>query len=161
MGKIWTKDAEREQLRKIDALIEETEVGSYIRMAFSGCVKMAKDNIDNDFANSFPEMIAEREKCICDLKQKAIDKSWDHKDDILRLEHERDALQSNLDNAESNAKIWADIAERHMRSIKEVTEQRDALAECVDGLNEIITKQEKQIIELKAKLYDYMMKGAE
>ena len=52
MAKVWSKDAEREQLQKIAALIEETEPGSYIRMTFAGVCDVCKRNIEDDFGDS-------------------------------------------------------------------------------------------------------------
>lgn len=49
---MWTKEQEREQLRKIVALIEETGVGSYISMSFSGIPEMCERNIAEDSANN-------------------------------------------------------------------------------------------------------------
>ena len=47
-----TKNEERQILNQIAALIEEAGKDSYIACAFAGCVEIARDNINNDFANS-------------------------------------------------------------------------------------------------------------
>lgn len=47
-----TKNEERQILNQIAALIAEAGENSYIGYAFEGCVSIARDNIDNDFANS-------------------------------------------------------------------------------------------------------------
>lgn len=47
-----TKNEERQILNQIAALIESAGEGSYIDYAFEGCVAIARDNIENDFANS-------------------------------------------------------------------------------------------------------------
>ena len=47
-----TKNEERQILNQIAALIESAGKDSYIGYAFAGCVEIANDNINNDFANS-------------------------------------------------------------------------------------------------------------
>lgn len=48
-----TKAEERKTLDKIAALIESAGPDSYIAAAFTGCVAMASENIDNDFMDSW------------------------------------------------------------------------------------------------------------
>ena len=58
-----TKDQERKALEQIAKIIES--VGgkdSYIGIAFAGCIEMAQSNIDNDFADSYSDIVANREK---------------------------------------------------------------------------------------------------
>lgn len=141
MGKVWTKDAEREQLRKIAELIEETECGSYIRMAFAGCVKMAEENIEFDFANSYPDQIDFKDKQNAEMGEK-----------LLKLEHENQAMEQHLKEKEAEIQKLGHMLESKSAECNRIAEERDAMADCVDGSNEIIDKADAEIRKLKAEI---------
>ena len=62
MASIASKDQERKVLEQITKLINSLGEDSYCGCAFAGCVEMAKDNIENDFCNSWQDK--------CDVKDK-------------------------------------------------------------------------------------------
>jgi hypothetical protein len=64
-----TKNEERQILNQIAALIAEAGENSYIGYAFEGCVSIARDNIDNDFANSLFTKNARLENDIRDMNK--------------------------------------------------------------------------------------------
>lgn len=64
-----TKNEERQILNQIAALIDEAGKDSYIGYAFAGCVEIANDNIDNDFANSLLSKSARLEADIRDMNK--------------------------------------------------------------------------------------------
>ena len=153
---IWTKDAEREQLQKIESLIMATEPGSYIRTAFDGCIDMAKNNIENDLGDSFPVMLKDKEKTIADM----IHKTQEAGGIIRQLEHERDTLTNQIGNLRETLENRNKLIDSHRAEIDNLREALSTMTECNDGNNEIITELEDQIKDLKARLYDFMMKGA-
>lgn len=50
-----TKQQEREALEKIKGIVEELGENSYIGKAFEGCFEMARENIEDDFFDSWKE----------------------------------------------------------------------------------------------------------
>ena len=54
---MMTKQEERQALKKIEKILAEAGEDSYIGMAFTGCCKIALDNIENDFGNSLQESL--------------------------------------------------------------------------------------------------------
>lgn len=95
---IMTKAQEREILNQISELIDSTEPGSYIRTAFSGCVQMAENNIRDDFANNYPDMIEYRDAQIETLKKEVADLRHDYK---LEADH-NEKLLAELSESKKN-----------------------------------------------------------
>ena len=135
--KIWTKDEERNQLRKIAELIEETDADSYIRMAFCGCVKLAEENIEYDFGNSFPDMLDFRAKQIAEMTE-----------EIVNLRAERDAIDRNYEQeieAHNNCK----------QILAETQDELDVISHFADGLGERIDDMEKKIHMYETEIAQY------
>lgn len=166
MAKVWSKDAEREQLQKIAALIEETEPGSYIRLAFAGCVKIAEENIQFDFGTSYPDMIAYKDK------------------ELIAAQKRIEELRNKADAAEGRANLQKDRAEGAIKKMDQmqtfieknfgelneqiiewknkysyaVNDYERCLKEMQDKLNAKTSSEELEIMRLKAEIYD-LMKG--
>lgn len=66
---IATKDQERKALNKIKDIIASLGENSYIATAFEGCIKVAEDNINNDFACSILQQYEIAEKRIKELQK--------------------------------------------------------------------------------------------
>ena len=136
--KIWTKDAEREQLRKIAELIEETDADSYIRMAFCGCVKLAEENIEYDFGNSFPDMLDFRAKQIAEMTE-----------EIVNLREEKQKAEAE----------YAQEIEAHnncKQILTETQDELDVISQFAEGLGERIDDMEKEMVMIKAELKQYI-----
>lgn len=145
---MWSKEAERNQLRKIEDLINETEPGSYIRMAFAGCVRMAEDNIENDFANNYPEIVESRDKTIAELRGK-----------ITANELDKKLMAEDLDRAGKREENLEKQKEEAEKMIVELANENDKLAQDSAWKDEEIERKNAEILKLKARLYDYMMEG--
>ena len=52
-----TKDQEREALEKIKAILDTLGLDSYVGTAFEGCLEIAEENIENDFAFSMKQRV--------------------------------------------------------------------------------------------------------
>ena len=52
-----TKDQEREALEKIKAILDTLGPDSYVGTAFEGCLEIAEENIENDFACSMKQRV--------------------------------------------------------------------------------------------------------
>lgn len=159
MGKIWTKDAEREQLRKIVALIEETEIGSYIRMSFSGIPEMCEQNITEDSANNMPDAVAFREKQIAELQNQRNEAVNNALEKLHRLEHENSALEDNLRKTADQLDQYKQIVHNQSEKIGQLSEELCEASDTLAIRTKLLDEKDEEIMRLKAELYDYM-KGA-
>ena len=159
MGKLWTKDAEREQLRKIEALILETEADSYIRMAFEGCVRMAEENIEYDFANNYPDMIDHKDKEIQDLRNSIREfekRDTEHGKVLKSVEYDRDTTRQYAEQLESRIADLEHLLESHKQVAKNMSEQMNELQDGISDLQEKLKDRDAKIVSLKAEVYDWM-----
>lgn len=154
---ISTKDQEREALKKIKEIVAGLGEDSYIAAAFDGCFELAENNIDNDFADSM--------KQIADSARKALE----------TVKEEKMQLQREARDLSEMAEALADEKDRLNKEIKAASEKIDVLeAERENILSESAENARKynmaeednkalraEIIQLKAKLYDYIIKEQE
>lgn len=147
-----TKKQEREALQKIEAIIESMGKDSYIGMAFAGCCEMAADNIENDFANSM-------------MEQRDYEAMEGYKKDkiISKLEDEKKTAEARADLEERTAIQWKEDCERwEDRYNREFSRREEAEAtgsRLVDekvSLEQKLEEAKREIVELKAKLYDFL-----
>lgn len=135
-----TKEQELKALEKIKKIVEELGEDSYIGMALDGCVEIAEDNINNDFACSMKQrwQSAEKETEKFSLRLKERDNQIEQlKKEIKGLESDREELAQKCESlSENNTKLWNQYRE---------CQERAELAEM-------------EIIKLKAKLYDLICK---
>lgn len=144
---MMTKDEEREVLKKIKALIDSTGSDSYIEAAFDGCVELAEENIANDFMTSFKER---SEKAWSDkLIAEAVKE--DQASVIRRLENQLKEVEEKNDNQRQRILEL----ENNLRQANEGT--AEAIRKDAAKFDEI-QKLNKELITLKAKLYDLMTK---
>ena len=136
-----TKDQEREVLQKIAKLINSTEEGSYIKTAFQGCVADARENIDNDFALSWYGRAQSAERKAAEAQTVAKD---------AREAYE--ALKATAAQKDRYIEYWKGEAEAAGRENAELEKEAEAAKAEADALRQ-------EVIELKAKLYDFMTKG--
>lgn len=129
-----TKEAELKLLEQIDALIKSADEGDYIPMTFDGIVEVCRRNITDDFGDQpVRDLELERERFSAEVRMH---------DETKRL----------LAEAQGKLKEAIRDAEGMMNRITELTEERDAIAECVDGNNSIIDQAEAEIRNLKAEI---------
>lgn len=136
-----TKDQEREVLRQIIKLIDSTEDGSYIKTAFQGCVADADENIENDFALSWYDRAQSAERKAEEAQAVAKD---------AREAYE--ALKATAAQKNKYIEYWKGETEAAGRENAELTKEAEAAKAEADALRH-------EVIELKAKLYDFMAKG--
>lgn len=142
---MMTKDQEREVLKKIAKLIESTGEDSYIKAAFDGCIELAEENITNDFVSSFKE-ISERAHT-AELTAKAIQQ--DQAEVIKRLERNLDEIETMNRNQQQRIKdLESQLKEANQHTAESIKKDAEKFDE-IQRLN-------KEIINLKAKLYDLM-----
>lgn len=142
-----TKDQERKALEQIRKIVASLGEDSYIGTAFEGCFEIAAENIENDFACSMKQRKEAAEAAEDSLREKltAAKKELADGDSKLRV------AEMNLEEAtqkNNSLRNRAELAEQHM---KLEAERANRLAD----KNKLLAQ---TIIELKAKLYDYMTK---
>lgn len=139
------KQDERKALEEIRKIIDGLGKDSYIGIAFEGCLEIAEQNIDNDFACSMrqraesAERINERLSAQLAAKDEQIksmqvlcDSHGRQSDEYCRINK---ALKDELDQArDTSVNLWNDLR----------------------AAEKTINDQAEQIVHLKAKLYDLM-----
>ena len=146
-----TKAEELKILAKIEELIAEAGEDSYIRMTFAGVPEICRRNIEDDFGDIPVKDLEElREKQNAELMRK--DAECGQK--ILRLEHENQALQSNLDKATENLEKYKEICHNQSGKIAEMQESIEACGDCMMDNEKHIAELENEIVRLKAEVYD-------
>lgn len=139
-GVVTIKDRERKALEEIKAIVDSLGADSYVGAAFKGCFEIARDNIDNDWCCSMQDKVNTAESA-CDLVR----------DQRRKLEEELKAVKKELDGEKKQTKF---LTERIRKNNQIVEHDAIKLAE----LRATCDQQGSEIIKLKAKLYDLMVK---
>ena len=133
------KDTELRILDKIEELIKSAGEDSYIADTFDGIVEVCRNNIRNDFGD----------RPVQDLED--MRKRFDAE---VRMHDEDKRI---IDVSQTMCKAALDECERLRKQVAELTDQRDCMAECVDGNNHIIDEAEAEIRKLKAEIVKMRM----
>lgn len=155
-----TKDQEREALEKIKAILDTLGPDSYVGTAFEGCLEIAEENIENDFA--------------CSMKQRVeavVVENTRLKEKVKELEDKLAESEKDYEAARAAAHLVADEKDAEIQRLKaqvqELSEKLASAEEALEDANEEAGNAEArsgeaqaEIIRLKAKLYDYMTAGA-
>lgn len=155
-----TKDQEREALEKIKAILDTLGPDSYVGTALEGCLEIAEENIENDFA--------------CSMKQRVeavVVENTRLKEKVKELEDKLAESEKDYEAAHAAAHLVADEKDAEIQRLKaqvqELSEKLASAEEAIEDANEEAGNAEArsgeaqaEIIRLKAKLYDYMTAGA-
>lgn len=133
-----TKAEERKALAQIEKIIEELGAESYIGKAFEGCAEIARDNIDSDFWNSMKDQRDAATKREYEASQKA----QKLRDEVKKLNEEKDDWKSCAEKLRGNWREAKDIATENWKKFREQEDKVEAL--------------QMEIIKLKARLFDMM-----
>lgn len=146
-----TKEQERKALEQIKKIVEGLGEGSYVAAAFEGCFEDAESNIENHFAGSMKnryEFEAKRRSELFEQNKKLTLK-------VLTLEDTVDRLTKIIEIVEANADVdFNRIKTESDQSVEALKKEMDARFEAehtIEALNQTI-------LELKAKLYDLIVK---
>lgn len=145
-----TKDDERKALKKIVKIIEKLGPDSYVAAAFEGVEALALENIADDAAYSFPGRIRGLERLTEEIREECTaEKNRREEAGHLKAvaEAERDAWQTRAERAEAEAQAATDAANDWIRARNESEERAQAAEAEAEALR-------REIVELKAKLYD-------
>ncbi len=141
---MMTKEQERKALSQIENILNACDPDGYVATAFDGCVEMAATNIDCDWLGS---MKAER------------DAAQRHKESFL-AENKEQAKQIDEQKKKIN-QLQEDLNKEHNDRMQEIVKLTDKYNEQLtvnETLNAKVQDLEQQIIQLKAKLYDLLIK---
>ena len=155
-----TKDQEREALEKIKAILDTLGPDSYVGTAFEGCLEIAEENIENDFAFSMKQRV-----------EAAVVENSRLKERVKELEDKLAESEKDYEAAHAAAHLVADEKDAEIQRLKtqvqELSEKLASAEEALEDANEEAGNAEArsgeaqaEIIRLKAKLYDYMTAGA-
>lgn len=142
-----TKEQERKALEQIRKIVDGLGEGSYIGMAFEGCFEDAEENINNDWGVSMKQRYEEAEK--------------DARTHLLRIEEQRALIEEKDGLIEAVSTRLEDSENMYER----VRKDRDEWKECynnaqleANAASARIDELELEIMKLKAKLYDLIVK---
>ena len=135
-----TKAEERKALEQIKKIVEGLGDDSYIGTAFEGCFEIAAQNIENDWA--------------CSMKERAevAERNFSRTHDAYKK------VAEELRLAQQTSKVEGEKQEKLRRNLSEVqaalfeAENRAGVAESK------LVDMENEIVHLKAKLYDLLIK---
>ena len=142
-----TKEQERKALELIKRTIESLGENSYIGTALEGCLEIAEENIDNDWACSMKERKEAAEAAEDTLRAKV-----GKLEQSIRFEEEHSKCLA-LENEEKERvnEVLRNRAKLAEQTMKEEAERANRLAEKNLAMA-------REIVELKAKLYDLITK---
>lgn len=154
-----TKDQEREALEKIKAILDTLGLDSYVGTAFEGCLEIAEENIENDFAFSMKQRV-----------EAAVVENSRLKERVKELEDKLAESEKDYEAAHAAAHLVADEKDAEIQRLKtkvqELSEKLASAEEALEDANEEAGSAEArsgeaqaEIVRLKAKLYDYMTAG--
>ena len=149
-----TKENERKALEKIRKIVEELGENSYIATAFEGCFEIAEENIENDFACSMKQRREAAEFAEDELRAKVAKKD----EQIRSLETKVEQLQKINASKEAAILAYSKDAEKHIETINGLKESATKYWNDLQAAETKLDEKEDEIIRLKAKLYDMMVK---
>ena len=149
-----TKDQEREALEKIKAILDTLGLDSYVGTAFEGCLEIAEENIENDFAFSMKQRV-----------EAAVVENSRLKERVKELEDKLAESEKDYEAAHAAAHLVADEKDAEIQRLKtqvqELSEKLASAEEALEDANEEAGSAEArsgeaqaEIVRLKAKLYD-------
>ena len=142
-----TKEQERKALEQIRKIVEGLGEDSYIGFAFEGCFEDAEYNIQNDCAMSWCNRAQTAEKA-CDLRR---DQAHDLEKKNKELQATVSLREMEIESKEKDIEMLSKRCEEYKEhGRKEYCARVEAEAK--------VEKLEDEIIKLKAKLYDLMVK---
>ena len=152
------KAEEMRILEQIEALIAQAGPDSYIAMSFEDVPEMCRQNIENDTGNSMREY-----RIAWDLeREKLLRENYALRDSMEQIGKNYKAELAEREQKIADLNHDYNIEEKHNAELVEAL--KDMTAQYMKAQDTIAEWQERggnmrlEIMELKAKLYDYMTK---
>lgn len=142
-----TKDMERKALEEIRNIVEDLGKDSYIGMAMDGVFEDAEQNIENDWAMSWKNRAETATKKLHDTEAQI-------NDVIVNA----GKYKNELALAKQHMELEAQRANDAYAKLHNTTEQLRDVTDAMDQLKADNEAMANEIIKLKAKLYDLMVK---
>ena len=149
-----TKQQERDTLEKIRKMVEQLGPDSYLATTFEGCFDLAAENIDNDWACSMADRARRAEKRAAELEDKLAESVKDY--EAAHAAAHVVAEEKDAEIAKLKARIQ-ELLEDSKRGCEFIGEQATRAGEAQRRAEAA----EAEVIQLKAKLYDFMVGGAQ
>lgn len=148
---VSTKEQERKALAQIRKIVEDLGENSYVGTAFIGCFEDAEENIENDFAFS----MYGRYKSIESEYEDLYKENRELVEKMSKLESEVKSQSETIDQLRSSSVEDSNIIKKQRDTYVELKNTYDSTyAEQADRIKEL----EQEVIVLKAKLYDLIVK---
>lgn len=142
-----TKQQELEALKKICEIVAELGPDSYIATTFEGCFEIARSNIENDFADSMKARWQDADRKLNEANGT-----------IEELRAKLAESEKDYEAAHATAQQIAEEKDAEIAFIKNELINAGKMADCIKEYQRRIEKAEGEIICLKVKLYDYLIK---
>lgn len=142
-----TKEQERKALARIRKIVAELGEDSYLATAFDGAWEIAEENIDYDFAGSVKWYVSQYHELSDEIRKAA--------EESEKMNRE---LSLNLEEAKSDAKMWRESSMQKGEDYSKLCKTCNALQDEANKIQDKNEALELEVMKLKAKLYDLMMK---
>ena len=141
-----TKAEELKLLAQIEELINRADEDSYIRMTFDGIGAVCMENIRADFGNC-------PVRDLDDLRERFYAEARRHDETKRILAETQKMLKEAMNECESLKSQVRNLGQ----DAANLAEERDAMSDCVNGLQEIMDKQDAEIRKLKTEIVKLRM----
>ena len=142
-----SKAQERKSLNEIKEILVQLEPEGYVRTALDGCLEIAADNIDNDFACSMKQRAEAADR---DASKYAV-LAEQRKAEIEQLNSTNQSLRQDRDTVSEL------LVKERKQNAEEINRLNGIIAECrkdSDDKEYQIQDMANQILKLKAQVYD-------
>lgn len=140
---MMTKDQERAALEQIKQILSTLEPDGYVNTAFEGCVDDAAENIKNDFMCSWKQRAQSEEK----KAEEAVKKANETKKEL-------EAAYISLSDIQRSNDAYSEEIRNLKKQVMHLTTESKLSKDKVKAA-------EIEVIRLKAKLYDFMVRESE
>lgn len=149
-----TKEQEKKALEQIRKIIAGLGKDSYIAIAMDGMIDDAEDNIENDWAMSWKDRAVTASKR-CEKAETELVKVSKEKAAVQKLYEEAEqAIKAETNRANQLANRITQLNEEMAEAVRMYSEKETREYE----LNQQLSEKDAEIVKLKAKLYDLMVK---
>lgn len=140
MSEMATKQQERDAIKKIEGIVKSLGPDSYVGTAMKGVLEIAEQNIEYDFADN-----------LADRAEVATQKAEECAEKARVSKAASEAFKAQLEATE----------ERHKKDLATAKCNAERKSEeLISGKDAELAAAQQTIINLKAELYDYIMRAA-